>query len=57
MNPAAILALIADLYAQVTALTEENRALREQVAPGSQPSGKPASPAGGTEGAAQTQVG
>ena len=31
MNPAAILALIGDLYQQVAALTEENRALREQI--------------------------
>lgn len=42
MNPAAILALLSDLYAQVTQLTAENQALREQVAAGSQPSGKPA---------------
>jgi hypothetical protein len=32
VNPAAILALIGDLYAQVTALSEENKALREQLA-------------------------
>lgn len=32
MNPAVILALIADLYAQVTALAEENRQLREALA-------------------------
>jgi len=32
MNPAAILALISDLYSQVTALTQENAALREQLA-------------------------
>lgn len=30
MNPAAALALILDLYAQVTALQQENAALREQ---------------------------
>jgi hypothetical protein len=29
MNPAAILALIGDLYAQIAALTEENKALRD----------------------------
>ena len=29
MNPAAILALISDLYEQVAALTQENKALRE----------------------------
>jgi hypothetical protein len=32
MNPAAILALIGDLYAQITALSEENKALREELA-------------------------
>lgn len=32
MNPAAILALIGDLYAQITGLTEENRQLREALA-------------------------
>lgn len=31
MNPAAILALISDLYTQVTALTEENQRLRAQL--------------------------
>lgn len=31
MNPAAILALITDLYTQVTALTEENQALRAEL--------------------------
>lgn len=31
MNPAAILALISELYAQVTALTQENEALRRQL--------------------------
>lgn len=34
MNPAAILALISDLYTQVSALTEENAALRKLVAAG-----------------------
>jgi hypothetical protein len=29
MNPAAILALIGDLYSQITQLAEENKALRE----------------------------
>lgn len=32
MNPAAILALIGDLYAQVAALTEENKTLRDALA-------------------------
>jgi hypothetical protein len=32
VNLAAILALIGDLYAQVSALHDENRVLREQVA-------------------------
>jgi cell division protein FtsB len=32
MNPALILALISDLYAQVTALTQENAALRAEIA-------------------------
>lgn len=32
MNPAAILALLSDLYAQVSALQQENQALREQLA-------------------------
>lgn len=32
MNPAAILALIGDLYSQVTQLTQENQALREALA-------------------------
>lgn len=32
MNPAAILSLISDLYAQVSALSEENARLREQIA-------------------------
>lgn len=31
MNPAAILALISDLYSQVGALTAENAQLRQQV--------------------------
>jgi hypothetical protein len=31
MNPAAILALMGDLYQQVAALTEENKALREAL--------------------------
>lgn len=31
MNPAAILALIGDLYGQVAALTEENTRLREAL--------------------------
>jgi hypothetical protein len=34
MNPAAILALISDLYQQVTALADENRQLREALAKG-----------------------
>lgn len=37
MNPTAILALIADLYGQVTVLQEENEALREQLAQGAAP--------------------
>lgn len=32
MNPAAILALIGDLYQQIAMLAEENKALREQLA-------------------------
>ena len=32
MNPAAILALIGDLYQQMAQLREENAALREQLA-------------------------
>lgn len=32
MNSSALLALLADLYAQVAALTEENRQLRELLA-------------------------
>lgn len=32
MNPAAILALISDLYAQITQLTQENQALRDALA-------------------------
>lgn len=32
MNPAAILSLISELYAQVSAAQQENQALREQVA-------------------------
>lgn len=32
MNPAALLALIGDLYQQVANLTEANAALREQLA-------------------------
>jgi hypothetical protein len=35
MNPAAILALIGDLYQQIATLTEENKSLREQSAAGS----------------------
>ena len=31
MNPAAILALISDLYGQVAALTEQNARLREAL--------------------------
>lgn len=38
MNPAAILSLISDLYAQVSALAAENQALREQVAQATAPS-------------------
>ena len=37
MNPAAILALIAELYERVAALTEENNRLRQQVDPESEP--------------------
>jgi len=37
MNPAAILALIGDLYGQVAALGEENKTLREQLAQASTP--------------------
>lgn len=32
MNPTAVLALITDLYSQVTALTQENQELREALA-------------------------
>jgi hypothetical protein len=32
VNPAALLALISDLYTQVGQLTEENKALREALA-------------------------
>lgn len=32
MNPAALLALISDLYGQLVALREENEALRAQLA-------------------------
>lgn len=32
MNPAAILSLISDLYGQVTALQQENAALRAELA-------------------------
>jgi len=32
MNPAAILALIGDLYQQIATLSEENKALREAAA-------------------------
>jgi hypothetical protein len=31
MNPAALLALIGELYAQVSSLTEENQRLRQAV--------------------------
>lgn len=34
MEPAVILALVADLYGQVLRLTEENAALRQQIEPG-----------------------
>ena len=40
MNAAALLALISDLYSQITALIEENRALRDalsNVGPGDHP--------------------
>jgi hypothetical protein len=33
MNPAAILALIGDLYQQIATLSEENKALREAAQP------------------------
>lgn len=32
MNPAAILALLSNLYEQVAALTEDNKSLREALA-------------------------
>jgi hypothetical protein len=32
MNPTAILALLSDLYAQVSTLSEENKQLREALA-------------------------
>ena len=32
MNPTAVLALLADLYGQVLALTEENEHLRKELA-------------------------
>ena len=38
MNPAAILALMGELYERVAALTEENRALREALE-GQKPNG------------------
>lgn len=31
MNPSALLALISDLYAQIAALTDENKALRKAL--------------------------
>jgi hypothetical protein len=45
VNPAAILALISDLYGQVAALTEQNQQLQQQItelqAAGEQPAPKP----------------
>lgn len=41
MNPAAILALIADLYVQIGHLQEENEQLREQLAQPSESSESP----------------
>lgn len=37
MNPAALLALIGDLYAQVASLQEENKKLREAPNPATEP--------------------
>ena len=37
MNPAAILALISDLYEQIAALSAENKALREAAENGAIP--------------------
>lgn len=37
MNPAAILALISDLYGQVATLSDENKQLREQLTHGQAP--------------------
>jgi hypothetical protein len=41
MNPAAILALIGDLYTQINALTQENKTLREQLAQQAEPPAPP----------------
>ena len=43
MNPAAILALISDLYAQVAQLTQERDAAQAQLADSRAPKGSPAS--------------
>jgi len=40
VNAAAVLALIADLYAQVTALQQENAALRDALAERDEPPAK-----------------
>lgn len=44
MNPAAILALVSDLYVQVTALQQENQALREQLPQGATPADETGTP-------------
>jgi len=41
MNPAAILALIGDLYAQVAALTEQNKMLTDALAAKAEPTPDP----------------
>jgi hypothetical protein len=41
MNPAAILALIGDLYQQIATLSEENKALREALAAKAEPTPDP----------------
>lgn len=44
MNPAAILALIGDLYEQITTLIAENKALREAAAKPPDPASDPPRP-------------
>lgn len=44
MNPTALLALIADLYGQVTALQKENEALRDLLAQGAAPADETGTP-------------